>query len=224
MSRRTFIINFKNYAEVLGDGSLRLAMAASAVAADTGSEIVVAPPVPSLAWVASAVKLPVFSQKVEEADQGRSTGSIIPEALKGWGCAGSIVNHSEARLSLSEVAKVVPRMKKLKLLTCVCAESAAEVAEIAKLAPEMIAIEPKDLIGTGIAVSKARPGLIADTVAAARDAGYRGRVLCGAGIVSAEDVSAALRLGAEGILVSSAVVKAKDWEPKILELASALTA
>jgi triosephosphate isomerase len=55
-----------------------------------------------------------------------------------------------------------------------------------------------------------------------KDTGFRGKVLCGAGIVSGEDVERAVELGAEGVLVSSSVVRARDWESKIVELADSL--
>jgi triosephosphate isomerase len=222
MSRPVFIINFKNYAEILGQPALRLAKSAERVSAVLDVEIIVAPPVPSLASIASDVKIPVIGQKVEDASEGKSTGAVIPEALKAWGCAGSMINHSESRTSLDVIAKLLPRMRKAGLTSCVCAESTEELVKIAPLAPEYIAVEPPELIGTGISVSKARPELISDSVEAARSAGYRGMVLCGAGIVSGDDASAAAKLGARGILVASSIVKSADWEAKIRELASAL--
>jgi len=48
------------------------------------------------------------------------------------------------------------------------------------------------------------------------------KVLCGAGIVDKTDVQKALELGAEGILISSGVVKSRSWYDKILELSSVL--
>jgi triosephosphate isomerase len=48
-------------------------------------------------------------------------------------------------------------------------------------------------------------------------------LLCGAGIVSGEDVAAAVRLGTKGVLVASSVVKASDWTAKLKELATAMT-
>ncbi len=41
----------------------------------------------------------------------------------------------------------------------------------------------------------------------------------GAGIESGSDVSAALSLGTQGVLVASAIVKARNWRDKITELA-----
>jgi triosephosphate isomerase len=50
------------------------------------------------------------------------------------------------------------------------------------------------------------------------------RVLCGAGITNGEDVKAALKLGAEGILVASGVVKAEDQYMALLDLARGMQA
>ena len=222
MARPVLIINLKNYAEVLGGSTARLVESAERVASRTAVDIMVAPPLPSLSSIASISRVPVLSQRVDDASEGKSTGAVIPEALSAWGCAGSIINHSECRTSLDSLSRMVPRMKKLRLLSCVCAETEKELVPIARLQPEYVAVEPPELIGTGVSVSKARPELVSSSVAAAGEAGYTGRVLCGAGIVGADDVRAAVRLGAGGVLVASSIVKAPDWETKIQELASAL--
>ena len=219
-----FIVNFKNYAAILGEGAFKLAEEAERVAESLGVEMILAPPVPMLRSVASTTSLPVFSQRVDDREEGKSTGAVIPEALRESGCAGSLLNHSESRLPSESIRAIIPRMKRLGLSTCLCAESAPEVASLSSFEPEYLAIEPPELIGTGIAVSKARPEVVRSSVAAARANGYRGRVLCGAGIVTGEDAATALRLGAQGILVASSVVNAKgDWEGKLRELSSGLT-
>ena len=48
------------------------------------------------------------------------------------------------------------------------------------------------------------------------------KVLCGAGITNGDDVIAAQKLGADGILVASGVVKAKDPHIALLDLARSL--
>jgi triosephosphate isomerase len=93
---------------------------------------------------------------------------------------------------------------------------------LARLEPDYIAVEPPELIGSGVAVSKARPGLVSQTVSRVKDTGFRGKILCGAGIVSGGDVKRAVELGADGVLVSSSVVKARNWPSKIEELAHSL--
>lgn len=220
MDRPVFVINLKNYAEILGEPALKLCRAAELVADKV--DVMVAPPLPALATVASAVKIPVLSQRVDDAPEGKSTGAVIPEALKAWGCAGSMINHAEAAIPLSAVAMIVPRMKRLGLISSVCVRTPEEVSIVSKVDPEHVAVEPPELIGTGVSVSTARPELVTESVRAARAAGYEGKVLCGAGIVTSGDVSKAMELGAQGILVASSVIKAADWQTKVEELASAL--
>jgi triosephosphate isomerase len=222
MRSRTFIVNFKNYPEVMGERSVRLAKAAAGLGHSLGIQVMVAPPTPMLHSIASSVAIPVFAQKAELGEQGQSTGATIPESIKAAGCAGSLLNHSEARIPVHVLAKTIERMRSLGLKSCACAETTEEAVEISALGPEFIAIEPPELIGSGRAVSKARPELITETALALSKAGYAGSLLCGAGIVSGDDVAAAIRLGTEGILVASSVVKANDWPAKLLELGKAM--
>jgi triosephosphate isomerase len=85
----------------------------------------------------------------------------------------------------------------------------------------MIAVEPPELIGSGIAVSKAKPEIITETVSRIRRINNDVVILCGAGITSGEDVRGALRLGTQGVLVASGVVKAKNQAAAIEDLAGA---
>jgi triosephosphate isomerase (TIM) len=172
--------------------------------------------------IASTVKIPVFAQKADLGEQGKSTGATIPESIKAAGCSGSLLNHSESRIALEAHGRTIERMKGIGLASCACAETTEEAVEISSFDPEFIAIEPPELIGTGRAVSRARPELLTGTAEALAKAGYKGSLLCGAGIVSGEDVAAAMRLGTSGILVASSVVKAQDWPAKLRELGTAM--
>ena len=220
---RTLIVNFKNYPRVLGEGSVKLALAVKAAAESAGVTAIVSPPTPMLARVASVPGLEVYSQSVGSESGDKTTGAILPEAVKGAGAAGTILNHSESRRSLAELKALLPRLAGLKLDVCLCAQSAEEAARLAPLGPKYLAVEPPELIGTGTAVSKAMPELIVATVSAARRVGYRGMVLCGAGIVGGDDVRRAVELGVDGVLVASSVVKSDDWKSKVSELCRSLT-
>jgi triosephosphate isomerase len=172
--------------------------------------------------VASKVGLGVFGQAVGSVVGEKTTGSVLPEAIKAAGASGTILNHSESRANPKELPALVKRLAKLGLETCLCARNSGEVKSLAKLGTEYLAVEPPALIGSGIAVSKAQPGLVKRSVQEARDAGYRGRVLCGAGIVDGVDVSRAVELGVDGVLVASSVVNASNWTSKIRELSVSL--
>ncbi len=222
MPRGTLIINFKNYPEILGNKSLELAKSIETVARKVDVEMIAAPPVPVLHAVSRQVSIPVFSQRVDDRDQGKSTGAIVAEAIKESGCRGSILNHSESRVRPATVRKILARLRVLRLSACLCAETSREMSGFANFSAEYLAIEPPELIGTGVAVSTAMPEMVSKTVSEVKRRGYRGKILCGAGIVSGEDVAAARRHGMAGVLVSSSVVQARDWKEKIRELAQPL--
>jgi len=214
--RRPLIINFKNYIEASGDKSLELARAAQEVAVRLDAEIILAPPQPSIAIISRNVTLPVICQHLDDAEVGSSTGFTIAEVAKTYGIFGSLLNHSEHRIDLKTVDNLIKRMRKINLVSFVCAQTPKEVGAIAAFRPDFIAIEPPELIGTGKAVSKENPSIITDSIKAASPS--ESRVICGAGITDMSDVATAIRLGAEGILVASGVVKAANWHDKIEEL------
>jgi triosephosphate isomerase (TIM) len=219
---KTLLVNFKNYPEVLGDGSVRLALAIKRVAEAVDVEAIAAPPTPMISLVASKTKVQVYSQSVASVEGDKTTGAVLPEAVRAAGATGTILNHSESRRTPAELKKLVPRLASMGMGVCLCAQTSEEAAELSLFGTKYLAIEPPELIGSGVAVSRAKPELIEETVSAARKAGFGGKILCGAGIVSGEDVSRAVQLGADGVLVASSVVKAGDWESKIRELANSL--
>jgi triosephosphate isomerase len=48
------------------------------------------------------------------------------------------------------------------------------------------------------------------------------KLLCGAGIVTTEDVKSAIELGSRGILVASGIVKSRNWQRDIEGFAKAI--
>lgn len=212
------VINFKNYNEVFLNYSISLAKISQSISINKSVEIIVCPPTPVLFNVIDNVNIPVFAQHVDDSNIGSSTGSIIPELLKSINCPGSLINHSEKRIPLEQIKNLINRFRSLELTSLVCAQSIEEVSLIAKIKPDIIAIEPPELIGSGRAVSKVNPKIISDSVDVVAQINKDIDVLCGAGIMTAEDVSIALELGSKGILIASGIIKADNWENKITEL------
>jgi triosephosphate isomerase len=215
-----FIINFKNYEEIAGPKAVRLAKIASKVAKKHRLEIVVCPPQHLLSEVAK-VPVTVFAQHLDVLNPGSTTGFVIPELTKKSGITGSLINHSEHRISPKEIETLIVRLRELKMKSVVCVRDVNEVETYVKLNPDYIAIEPPELIGSGKAVSKEKPEIITKSVMVVKNAKNKTRLLCGAGIVSGKDVSRAIELGAKGILVASGIVKARDWQKIIEEFANA---
>ena len=216
------LINFKAYPQSSGKKGLELARVAEKVSKETGVSIAVAPQLTDLALIASNVDIPVFSQHADAVDPGSKTGHVTLEAVRDAGAIGTMLNHSERRIRADEIDVIVKKAKNLGLLTVVCANTPEVTAAMAALGPDMVAIEPPELIGTGIPVSKAKPEVVTGAVELVKKVNPQVKVLCGAGITTGEDFEAALKLGTVGVLLASGIVKAKDWEKAILDLVKPL--
>jgi len=204
------IVNFKTYLESTGKNALSLAKQAEKAAKETGACIVVAPQAADLRLVAESVEIPVFAQHVDPIKPGSSTGHVLAEAVKEAGAVGTLINHSERQLRLIDIDATVALCREKGLVSCVCANNPSVSAAVAALKPDITSMEPPELIGSGISVSKSKPEVITDTVQLVKRIDPKMTILCGAGISTAEDVSIALKLGTQGVLVASGIVKAKD--------------
>jgi triosephosphate isomerase len=221
-----FFINSKNYIEAAGPGAVKLARTIEEIA-PLLRQLKVKPYLAVPAFSVSELaknfpNIPVLAQHLDATNAGSTTGYLVPEVAKISGARGSLLNHSEHRIQESDIRGAVHALRNLGMFSVVCARDAKEVGKLAVFGPDFIAIEPPELIGTGIAVSKARPELIKDSKLSLEKA--RGRnsstiLICGAGIVNKVDVARAMELGAQGILVASGVIKAQNWSRKIRSLA-----
>lgn len=161
----------------------------------------------------------VFSQHMDPVEVGRGVGSVLPEALKSAGAVGTLLNHAEKRITLSEISKAIKRADKVGLATLVCADSPEEAAAVAQFRPNMILAEPPDLIGTDKTVGK---GFIKKTMALVKSIDPEIIVFNSAGIKTAEDVRKVIMLGAEATGSTSGILKAKDPYRVMGEMISAL--
>ena len=203
------IVNFKTYLESTGANALSLAKQAEKASKETGACIVVAPQPVDLAKIAAAVEIPVFAQHIDPIKPGSSTGHILAESVKEAGAVGTLINHSERQLRLIDIEATIALCREKGLTSCVCANNPAVSAAVAAMQPDITSMEPPELIGSGISVSKAKPEVVSDTVNLVHKINPKMTILCGAGISTAEDVSIALKLGTRGVLVASGIVKAK---------------
>ncbi len=204
------IVNFKAYLEATGVKAVDLARKAEKVHEEANVEVCVAPQFADLRLVAESVDIPVLAQHVDAVEPGGYTGHVLMDSVRECGCSGTLINHSERRLKLADIDYVVRLARKMDLISVVCSNNPATSTAVAALEPDMLAIEPPELIGSGVPVSKAQPEIVTDTVTRVRKVNGNVRILCGAGISHGEDVAAALRLGTEGVLVASGIVRAKD--------------
>ena len=124
-------------------------------------------------------------------------------------------------MKLAEIDAVIKMATERDLTSCVCTNNPAVSAAVAYLHPDIISIEPPELIGSGVAVSKAKPEEVTRTIQLVRKVNTEALILCGAGISHGEDVAVALKLQTQGVLVASAIVKAKNPYRVLREFADA---
>ena len=214
------ILNYKTYMESTGKNAIQLSKYVEEASDESGINMAVAPQAIDLYNVISSVNIPVFSQHMDAITPDGHTGSTLPEAVKESNAIGTLINHSEQRLTLADIEVVVEKTKELELSSVLCTNNVKTSVASALFNPDYIAIEPPELIGTGIPVSKANPEVVEDTVNQIHDINKDISVLCGAGISTGEDMKAALELGADGVLLASGIIKAENQKDALLDLVS----
>jgi len=206
----------------MGNRAHMIANAAQLVAHESGVSIGIAPSYIDLHPLCHHFDIPVYAQHVDGYEPGAHTGHITVDAIRSAGAAGSLVNHSERRLTLADLEASVRALQVQKLVAVVCSNNETTSAAAAALAPDYVAIEPPELIGSGVSVSKANPEIIRKSVAAVHAVNAKVRVLTGAGIQSGDCVKIAVDLGTDGVLLASSVVKAKEPAEVLRDLVSKL--
>ena len=204
------VVNFKVYTESLGNRGLELVKKIEGVS----NEIVIVPQTPDLRWIKQNTSLPIYAQHIDPVTPGSKTGHILPDAAKEIGCVGALINHSERPLTLDVIEKTIVSCRNAGLKSMVCVPDIEMLKKVAALNPDMIAIEPPELIGGDVSVCTANPEIIEQAVKASPNI----PVLCGAGVNSGADAKKAVELGAKGILIASAIVKNPQPEGLIREL------
>ena len=214
------ILNFKTYLESTGEKALQLARALEQVAEETGVNMAAAPQGADLRMLSHEVNIPILAQHIDPVDAGGHTGSMLLECAKEAGASGTLINHSEQRMQLADIDMVVSKINKAKLTSVVCTNNIQTSAAAAAMKPDFVAIEPPELIGSGIPVSQAEPEIVDGSVAAIKAVNSNVKVLCGAGISTGDDMEAALELGSEGVLLASGIILAPDPKQALLDLVS----
>jgi len=214
------VLNVKTYTEATGINALILARLMDKISKETDVSMAIAVQASDISSCAKEVSIPIYAQHIDPIKPGSNTGWALPEAVKTAGADGTLINHSEHRLKLADIDTCILRARDIGLDTLVCTNNVATSIAVSTFSPMMIAIEPPELIGGDISVTSADPGIVRNTVKAVRTINKTVKILCGAGVKNGKDVAKAIELGAEGVLLASGVVKAKDKEAVLRDLTS----
>lgn len=222
MNTPIVILNYKTYLESSGENALELARALKSASEESCITMVAAPQAADIYRIQDQISLPIFAQHIDPITPGGHTGSNLIETLIEAGISGSLINHSENRMKLADIDEVIQLCKQNDIESCVCTNNIATSKAIATFSPDAVAVEPPELIGTGIPVSQAQPEVVEDSVKGVKSINKKIKVLCGAGISTGDDMKAAMDLGADGVLLASGIVKAENPKEALLDLVSKL--
>ncbi|WP_157463211.1 triose-phosphate isomerase [Caldisphaera lagunensis] len=211
-----FAINFKSYETAYNNVALEIAKTANQLSSKY-SNVRIILSVPSV-MISKIINIydDIYLQHIDPLDYGAYTGFLSVDSLKYLEVKGSLINHSEHKIIYRDIEKIVKKMKELNKESLVCADTPGEAAGIAYLNPSMIAVEPPELIGSGIPVSKAKPEVITESLKAVKSVSNI-PVLAGAGITIPDDAIKAIELGSSGVLIASAVMKSKNPNKVIID-------
>ena len=222
MTQPLICVNFKIHPQAFGGGAEKLAIIMAKVAKEFDVRLVAAVSAFDLSPIVSKIEgIEVWTQHLDAIDTGSHTGSLQPKNAFFHGAKGTLLNHAENQVSLETIEKTLDLIPD-DMITCVCAADVEQARAIAAFGPNMIAVEPPELIGGDISVTTADPDIIKNTVEAVKSVNPNVDVLTGAGVKNGDDVKMAIKLGTVGVLLASGVTKSEDPESVLRDLCSSL--
>jgi triosephosphate isomerase len=204
-----FEIGLKGYS--WGADALRLAVEADRLAGELGVTVVFDPQAVDIPVIAAATRhIHVWAQHMDPFPPGRGVGGVLAEALRDAGATGTLLSHSEKRMTLPDIAAAIVRARETGLGTMVFADSPEDAAELARLGPDIVLAEPPELIATGRSAGTVMADFVSRTIEAVAAVDPRIIVMSGAGVSTSDDVAEIMRLGLGGTGSSSGILKAAD--------------
>ena len=212
-----FEIGPKNY--LFGSDIIDLAKIADIAAEKYDMRVIFTTPYANIEKVASCTKnLCVFAPHMDADPIGRGLANVLPESIRAAGGKGAMINHSERPLSVAVLCRTIERARELGMMTIACADTIREAQAVAIMEPDMMVVEPVELIGTGEACDLA---YVKASVKAVRAVDSRIGVLVGGGIANGRDVYDVIMAGADATGSSSGIAKAADPGKMVMEMLEA---
>ncbi len=209
-------LNFKTYKESSLDNADRLAAYLNDIQLRYPVMTIACPQNTDIPSVSEILPGHTWMQHSDWQKMGRATGWQLPELAKMHGARGTLLNHSEHKLSFEVLTATMKRCREVGFQTLIFAEDVEEAKKVATLKPDYIGYEPPELIASkDTSVARAKPEIIKEVVLAVSPI----PVIVGAGVKDQEDVRVSLTLGAKGVALASAVILSSDPKGVLEDLA-----
>ena len=111
----TIVVNVKTYAEATGSTAYTLAQLMDTLADETKSSLAIAVQATDIYHTNELISIPVFAQHIDPITPGSHTGWTFADAIAQAGATGTLINHSEHRLTLADIDTCVQIAKKYNL-------------------------------------------------------------------------------------------------------------
>lgn len=201
-----FVVNPKSF--LYGEPLMELARHANELAKSNPIDILFTAPLTELANIArECPELIVTAQHMDDIKPGDAMGKVLMESLVHIGVRAAVLNHADHPLAMSTLANSILRAKDMGLQTIVCADTIQEAQAVAMLQPDIVLVEPTELIGQAQISSRE---YVTSTIESIKKVNPEILVEQGAGIRSEKDILELLQLGADGVGATSGIVKAED--------------
>jgi len=201
-----FVINPKSFLD--RKTSLEMARHANDIAKNYEIDVLFTAPFTELAdIVRDCPNLIVTAQHVDDIQPGDAMGKTSIDSLAQVGVKAVVLNHANHPLSTSALTNTIQHAKEKGIQTIVCADSVLEAKAIAILQPDVVLAEPTELIGKEQISSR---NYVTSTIQAIKTVNQNVLIEQGAGIRTEKDVKELMDLGADGVGVTSGIVKANN--------------
>ncbi|HBP50724.1 MAG: Triosephosphate isomerase [Candidatus Shapirobacteria bacterium GW2011_GWE1_38_10] len=211
------LINYKIYSATFGDKAIELAKIIKEISDKSKIRIVITASALDAFRIQRESGAEVWLQNIDEFNEGKHTGWISAQQAFELGIKGALINHSEHKISKGKIAKIIKHKPKNFEIMC-CVSSVNQIKKWTnKLKPDWILYEPPELIASkDKSVATENPEMIKAAVTALS----KSKLLVGAGVKSREDVKTSLKMGAQGVGLSSAFVLSDNPRELLREIAS----
>ncbi|MCS7093135.1 MAG: triose-phosphate isomerase [Patescibacteria group bacterium] len=206
-------LSLKTYKEATGDEAIKLLSGVKEIIEKTKVKVIPVAQATDIYRIKRELGLIVWAQHIDPIDPGRHFGWLSPYSVKQAGAEGVVINHSEHKLSKLEIKKTIEKAKEYSLRTLVLTDTPILAIRVDGYQPDYLGYEKEEFIASGMPMIDQEK----DTIRFLVKKIHRPLII-GAGITRSKDVAAALLLGASGVILSSAFVKAKNPKKKLLEL------
>ena len=205
-------VNLKTYENGTGNKALEFAKNLQKLQEDIDVPVTLLVQATDIRLLATNTTVNIWGQHMDNIVYGKSTGYILPQSLIDAGAKGTILNHAEHKLPITDLSTLINQYKKENFGILVSGTSPEEVTVLDQLEPTFLGYEPQEYIGTKTSVVEAAADIIQSILSKVKSP-----LVIGAGIHKPEHITEGLNMGVKGFLISSDVLLSLDPVQRLKE-------